>query len=209
MKPFTVKVPAAWPRIDSERAQVHLRDFFIHPLCLPADPGAGERAIGLTLNERLVSKLAEGTGDKPAVAIRRLLAAHIRELPTATQNAIVTVKTQPAKPRDRRKAITPLHLGKSQPAWALSRLDPYARQMLAQMKLPPDDRPSRFDLVAVGSSRVKSSSVSDFFDAPLIKLLLFALVFFGLFLLLAYQGGAQSKSSGAKSESKYPAWRPR
>ena len=77
MRPFTVKVPRQWAGINSARVQVYLRDYFIHPLALPADPGPGERAVCLTLSERLVSKLAEGAGEKPAVALRRLASGHV------------------------------------------------------------------------------------------------------------------------------------
>jgi hypothetical protein len=50
----------------------------IRPLALPGDPGAGEQILRRTLSERLVSKLAEGTGDKPAVALRRSRRTHPR-----------------------------------------------------------------------------------------------------------------------------------
>lgn len=81
MKAYTVKVPAQWAGINSARAQTYLREFFIHPLTLPADPGAGERLLRLTLAERQVDALSRGSGDVPAVALRRLLSARIRELP--------------------------------------------------------------------------------------------------------------------------------
>lgn len=84
MRAYTVKVPPQWAGVDSARAQSYLRDFFIHPLALPADPGAGERVARLTLNERLVDALSRAAGDVPAVSLRRLLAARVRELPSTS-----------------------------------------------------------------------------------------------------------------------------
>jgi len=48
MKSFTVKLPAQ-REVDSARAQCWLRDYFVHPLALPLDPGAGERAVCLVI----------------------------------------------------------------------------------------------------------------------------------------------------------------
>lgn len=106
MKPYTVKVPVQWAGMDSARAQTYLREFFIHPLTLPADPGAGERVLRLTLSERQVDALSRGSGDVPAVALRRLLAARIRELPAASipaaeSRAVVPAPEKPPKPRSR------------------------------------------------------------------------------------------------------------
>ncbi len=98
MRPYTVKVPAQWSGINSARAQAYLRDYFIHPLTLPADPGAGERVLRLTLAERQVDALSRGSGDVPAVALRRLLAARVRELPAARSVAIVPAREKP-RPR--------------------------------------------------------------------------------------------------------------
>jgi len=80
-KTYTVKVPRHWASIGSVRAGVWLREYFIRPLMLPADPGAGDRVLRLTLNERFVLALSRGCGDVPAAALRRLLAARVRELP--------------------------------------------------------------------------------------------------------------------------------
>ncbi len=42
MRANTVKIPPQWARINSARMQAYLRDYFIHPLTLPADLGASE-----------------------------------------------------------------------------------------------------------------------------------------------------------------------
>jgi hypothetical protein len=99
---YTVKVPTQWAGVSSARTQIYLREFFIHPLTLPVDPGAGERVLRLTLNERQVDALSRGSGEVPAVALRRLLAARIRELPAASSSgsesrAIVPVRSKMAE----------------------------------------------------------------------------------------------------------------
>ncbi len=106
MKPYTVKVPSQWARVNSGRVQTYLREFFIHPLALPADPGAGEQVLRLTLNERQVDALSRGSGGVPAVALRRLLAARIRELPAASSpaaesRAIIPAREKLPKPRSK------------------------------------------------------------------------------------------------------------
>jgi hypothetical protein len=114
---YTVKIPPQWAGIDSARAQIYLREFFIYPLALPVDPGAGERAICLTLNEKLVSKLAEGIGEKPAVALRRLLAARIRELPAVSSSEPEARAIVPARPKtaEEKRGASPRRI--EPPAW--------------------------------------------------------------------------------------------
>lgn len=112
MKAYTVKIPSQWEWVDSDRARVYLREFFIHPLMLPPDPGAGEHAARLTLNEKQVDALARGSGDKPAVALRRLLAARVGELPATIPTAIIRAQ---AKMEPRRTPVVGESL--SIPAW--------------------------------------------------------------------------------------------
>ena len=95
MQSVTVKVPSRW-KVDSQHAQVWLRDYFVHPVALPDDPGAGDRVVCLSLNERQTAALARGLGEPRAVALRRLLAAHVQELPPAP-GAIVSAKREGPK----------------------------------------------------------------------------------------------------------------
>ena len=81
---YTVKVPPQWAGINSSRAREWLRSYFVHPVELLPDPGGGDRVLRLTLDERMVVALSRRSGDVPAIALRRLLAAHIRELPPAS-----------------------------------------------------------------------------------------------------------------------------
>jgi hypothetical protein len=114
---YTVKVPAQWAGINSARAQNYLREFFIHPLALPADPGAGECVLRLTLNERQVDALSRGSGEVPAVALRRLLVARVRELPAASSAVSESRAIVPAWPKtaEAKRGASPHRI--EPPAW--------------------------------------------------------------------------------------------
>lgn len=81
---FTVKVPSNLSAFNSDMVSRWLRQYFIAPIQVPPDPGAGECIVRVSADERLVSKLAEGLGERPAPALRRLVAAYRRELPPAS-----------------------------------------------------------------------------------------------------------------------------
>jgi len=90
MQSITVKIPARW-KVDSARAQIWLRDYFVNPVALPSDNFAAEKAVCLSLNGRQADALARGLGEPRAVALRRLLAVHVQELPPASSGEIVHV----------------------------------------------------------------------------------------------------------------------
>jgi hypothetical protein len=205
VRTYTVKVPPQWTGINSDRAQVYLREFFIHPLALPPDPGAGERAARLTLNERQVDALARGTGEKPAVALRRLLAARVRELPGTVSTAIVPMREK--RPQARRVPS----LGESLPipAWFCPR-DPepgrthywkslgadHQRAMLqAHVKMNPELKVQPGEASPVARRKQQVAWLS---------LLALAILY-----VLMYFFGTRSQDSGAATVPVFPAWRPK
>ncbi len=226
MRPYTVKIPPQWTGINSARAQAYLRDYFIHPLTLPADPGPGEHAVCLTLSERLVGKLAEGTGEKPAVALRRLLAARIRELPAVSSPApesrsIVHTRTKP-KPkqrafRGRDVPQKPIWFSGSDAAWKqeflnspeywLARIDESAWVSGEQR------RASAAQVITQGKSdemaqRKNFSLLGWVLDHPWVALILGLAILYILFERPGWLSRAGT-GAGTAAASRWPAWVPR
>jgi hypothetical protein len=77
----TIRVPHSWrERLDSEAMTRWREDFFSAPYLLPDDPGSGDARICLSLPEKLMKRLAWKARCPAATALRRLAAAHSREL---------------------------------------------------------------------------------------------------------------------------------
>ena len=198
MKTYTVKAPPQWARINSDRAQNDLRDYFIRPLALPADPGAGEQVLRLTLNERQVDALSRGSGDVPAVALRRLLAAHIWELPAApSPEAITSIRPRKAAARAQTGPFV-------RPAWytdvaAWGRLDLYAQQQMSAMN-PGGERRG-----LVEKKPTRRPWFARLLADPFTLLILIVVV---ILILVAWSAGQSQRGSTAPAGPKYPQWGP-
>jgi hypothetical protein len=79
-RPVTIRVPDAWHGLDSDHLTRWLEDFFDCPYSLPDDPGAGQARVCLSVPAKLVQKLQRKVRCPAANALRRLAAAHSREL---------------------------------------------------------------------------------------------------------------------------------
>jgi hypothetical protein len=78
--PVTIRVPEAWRGLDSDRLTRWLEDFFACPYSLPDDPGAGQARVCLSLPAKHVQQLQRKLHCPAANALRRLAAAHSRDL---------------------------------------------------------------------------------------------------------------------------------
>jgi hypothetical protein len=231
MQAYTVKVPAQWAGINSVRAQTYLREFFIRPLVLPADPGAGEQVLRLTLNERQVDALSRGSGDVPAIALRRLLAARVRELPPAPSPAAAPSAPATVKPTVEVRgqvASAPrssAHLGVGQaplrlagnlpqPGWftdtaAWYRLDSYAQE---QMAAHPPGQAALDSLGAGPSKKARVSTWRDVLASPVGLVVAFVVAVVLILVLggtVSFGGGAGAGgAAGAAGPPGGKLWRP-
>jgi hypothetical protein len=87
-RPVTIRVPDAWNGLDSDCMTRWLEDFFACPYSLPNDPGAGQARVCLSLPATRVQQLQRKLHCPAANALRRLAAAHSRELmPSSSSDA--------------------------------------------------------------------------------------------------------------------------
>jgi hypothetical protein len=90
MENFSLRVPEHWAGlVNSVCVQRWLADFFEAPRPLPADPGAGQLQISLSLPARAVRVLSAGLGDSVAVALRRLSSLHLGSFPTGGRELVL------------------------------------------------------------------------------------------------------------------------
>lgn len=196
MRSVTVKIPARW-KVDSQHVQGWLRDYFVHPVALPSDTFAAEKAVCFSLNERQADALARGLGEPRAVALRRLLAAHVQELPPAP-GAIVHVSK-----RERPKAVRRGANSDSEFIAGQSATREIGERQFVDITEDAPTQPAR--------SLVQSAAPSE--NTAVVKrpFVLGSMVFYivPLVVLFVFLGGSVSVSSGASSEpGLFSEWRP-
>jgi hypothetical protein len=92
----TVRVPGAWVgRVSSAEVKQWIADYFRNPQPLPADPGAGEGFLRLSLGKRAMRALAAATDEEPSSALRRLIRSRLG-LPAG--RAVMPLPSTPAEP---------------------------------------------------------------------------------------------------------------
>ncbi len=74
----SLRVPSEWAgRVDSGRMQGWLAQYFQSPCPLPADPGAGEHQISISLPSQAVKYLCDVTGESVSESLRRIAALNL------------------------------------------------------------------------------------------------------------------------------------
>jgi len=85
-----IRIPDAWAgRVHSEDVRDMLQAFLQRPGPLPPDPGVGDARVSLSVPWRAVKVLEGITGDAASAAMRRLIGAHLRALPSAPRMAVI------------------------------------------------------------------------------------------------------------------------
>ncbi|MFZ0214058.1 MAG: hypothetical protein WAL55_15235 [Candidatus Acidiferrales bacterium] len=197
MKSITVKIPSRW-KVDSQHAQAWLRDYFVHPAALPLDNFAAEKPVCLSLNERQADALARGLGEPRAVALRRLLAAHVQELPPVPGAIVHVSKPERAKSVRRGAAMNP------DGVYVASSTREIGGQQFASIT---DDAPVPSPVQSSASVQevvaVENPSVSP----VLIKAALWLVPIILIFLFVGSSGDSAG-GDGSSSSSEFPEWRP-
>lgn len=81
-----LRIPDAWQgRLHSSEVTAWLANYLQRPGPLPADPGAGEARVSLSVPPRAVKILEGLTGETPSSALRRLIASRLYSLPPRLQ----------------------------------------------------------------------------------------------------------------------------
>jgi hypothetical protein len=87
MKTMSIRVERKFSEIESESVAAWLAQTLESGSPLADDPGAGEVTLRLSLDENQVRQLSQREGEKPAVALRRLIATRAPSLPVQTEVA--------------------------------------------------------------------------------------------------------------------------
>jgi hypothetical protein len=87
VKPFSIRVEQKFSEVGSDSVAAWLRQTLESGSPLAADPGAGEVTLRLSLDENQVEQLSQRENEKPAVALRRLIATRAPSLPAQTKVA--------------------------------------------------------------------------------------------------------------------------
>jgi hypothetical protein len=87
VKTFSIRVQQKFSGAESDSVAAWLRQTLESGSPLAADPGAGEVTLRLSLDENQVQQLCQRESEKPAVALRRLIATRAPSLPAQTEFA--------------------------------------------------------------------------------------------------------------------------
>jgi hypothetical protein len=85
VKPFSIRVEQKFSGAESNSVAAWLQQTLEGGSPLAADPGAGEVTLRLSLDENQVQQLCQRESEKPAVALRRLIATRAPSPPVQTE----------------------------------------------------------------------------------------------------------------------------